>query len=908
MSADESINFDSLGYVRKVHHGDAELNADIKDEWDDFLREFGEIEEGDAPWGSTDRLTELMNDLDEYAEVFVASKQRGKDRKKPTIKSEETELSDLSVYDSYRRYGHLNADLDPLGLMKRGDEGNLLQSVSGSQIDSLRKVYCGSIGAEFMHLESKEEREWIATKMESKDYGEMITADEKRNILKDIVESEQFEQFLHTRFVGAKRFSGEGLESVVVCLEKILEKCAGNNCEEVVVGMAHRGRLNILSKVAKKEYAAIFYEFKGNVGFPSQYNIKGDVKYHMGHSSIREFNGQNIRITMCANPSHLEAVNPVASGFVRSRQDEIGDSDREKVVCVLLHGDASFAGQGVVYETIAGSNINGYRIGGTIHIICNNQIGFTAETHESRSTRYATDLAKYADSPIFHVNGYDPEAVFFVSNIALEYKNKFKKDVYIDVISYRKYGHNETDEPNFTQPNTYKFVRKMELLSNIYSKKIGVDKENIAENFVSFLEGELERAESYECNVDGIKIEKWKDIEAYGDHYEFSPETGVSETELLRMGKEIASEPQDIVLHKVVKKLILTRLGMLDSGEGIDWGLAEALSFASIAEDGIKFRLTGQDSIRGTFSHRHSMLSCQEKDNKCSIFRNLNHKNIEIVSSYLSEYAVMGFEYGYSVANPDCLAIWEGQFGDFVNGAQIVIDQFIASAETKWLQNSNLVLLLPHGYEGQGSEHTSGRMERFLQLAGENNMQIVNCTTPANYFHVLRRQNRVKYRKPLIVFTPKSLLRYKLAVSDLKDMGSGTSFLPVIEDKIEKNKVSKLILCTGKVYYDLLNERKDREDVSIVRLEQLYPFPSEILSEVISSYCNLNEVVWLQEEPKNMGGWQFINERITDVLKNIKGDINYPSFVGRGCAATPSTGYMSCHNKEQEELIAGVFS
>jgi 2-oxoglutarate dehydrogenase E1 component len=749
-----------------------------------------------------------------------------------------------------------------------------------------------------------------------------LTTEEKKTILEDITKVERFEQFLHVKYPGAKRFSAEGGESVFAAMEKIIERAANLGVREVVIGMPHRGRLNVLTKVMGRRYASLLSEFQGNQAhFSEDIDAAGDVKYHQGASSDRNFGGNKIHLSLSANPSHLEAVNPVVVGRVRAKQDIFKDTERSQVMSILLHGDAAFCGQGIVPETMALSDLDGYTTGGTVHIIVNNQIGFTTNPKNQRKSPYPTDVAKGAHAPIFHVNGDDPEAVVFVSKMAVEFRQEFKTDVVVDVFCYRRYGHNEGDEPFFTQPIMYEAIAKQPTPMNVYAQKLiseGVisegDFEKIKGDFHSFLEKEYNAAQNYSPDKADWLEGSWKGFENPDKGEKAAVDTGVELQTLKVLGTSLGSYPKGHNIHKKLERQMEAKKEMMKTGKDIDWAMGEALAYASLLQEGYPVRLSGQDSVRGTFSHRHSGLTDQVTEEKFFPLNNLGGKQarFEVIDSNLSEFAVLGFEYGYSLAEPKALVLWEAQFGDFSNGAQTMIDQFISSGESKWLRFSGLVMLLPHGYEGQGPEHSSARLERYLQLCGEDNMQVVNCTTPANFFHVLRRQIHRKFRKPLVVMTPKSLLRHKLCVSDLKDFAPKTHFKTVIgenEKLVEDSKVKRVVICSGKIYYELLEERtaKKINDIAIIRLEQYYPFPATDLLKELKAYKNA-DVVWCQEEPENMGAWTFVDRKIEAVLEKAGVKAKRPIYVGRKTAASPAAGYSKVHKKQQADVVSGALN
>ncbi len=726
---------------------------------------------------------------------------------------------------------------------------------------------------------------------------------------------ETFEQFLQSRFPGAKRFSIEGAENSIIAARKIIRELSESGVEDIVFGMPHRGRLSMLTKIFNKPYRSMLSEFQGNMAHPEHLDVSGDVKYHLGTSYDLKFdNGNKVHISLAANPSHLEAVNPVVAGKVRAKQDCFGDKDRVKAAGVLFHGDAAFAGQGVVMESLVLSELSGYNAGGTVHIVINNQVGFTATSEEARSGRYATEVAKTVKAPIFHVNGNCALEVAKASAIAAQYRNKFKKDIVIDLVCYRLHGHNEIDEPRFTQPSMYKKVDNLSTPSDIYAKEL-IEKNIIEESYVSEvkskyrkqLDKELEASKTYKPEKEEWFEGLWKGFVSYSETRGKDKKTGINKKTTEEIGKALINLPSDFKAHKTILKGFEKRTLSLSSGENIDWATGEALAIGSLLLEGTRVRLSGQDSQRGTFSHRHSVVTDQETGGKFTPLNNISkdQAHFEVINSCLSEYAVLGFEYGYSLVNPNNLVIWEAQFGDFSNGAQIVIDQFISSAEMKWMRASGLVMLLPHGYEGQGPEHSSARLERYLQLCAENNMQVVNCTTPANYFHALRRQIHRNYRKPLIVMSPKSLLRHPSAVSTIEEFGEGKEFSPILSDNRDNNKESKkLVLCSGKIYYELLEgvKKDNKKNVSIIRVEQYYPFPEKELLAELKKYTNAEELVWCQEEPRNMGAWYFIRPRIEQLMEKLK--IKKPlEYVGRGYSASTAAGYASVHNRRQKEII-----
>jgi 2-oxoglutarate dehydrogenase E1 component len=842
----------------------------------------------------------------------------------------------LMLIRAYRMRGHFHANLDPLGIEGQKNHEELdpksygfteadydrkifLDNVIGLEYGTLREItailqrtYCQTLGVEFMHISNGAQKAWIQERIEGPDKEISFTPEGRRAILMKLVEADGFEKFCDVKFTGTKRFGLDGGESLIPALEQIIKRGGSLGVKEIVVGMPHRGRLNVLTQVMGKPHRALFHEFKGGSANPDEVEGSGDVKYHLGASSDREFDQNKIHLSLTANPSHLEIVDPVVLGKVRAKQDQHGDPPEERisVLPLLMHGDAAFAGQGVVAECFALSDLKGYRTGGSIHFIVNNQIGFTTYPRYSRSSPYPSDVAKMIDAPIFHVNGDDPEAVVFAAKIAIEYRQKFHKPVVIDMFCYRRHGHNEGDEPAFTQPVMYKKIGGHQTTLDLYSKRL------IAENVISQadfdkaksdwrakLDTELDAGTSYKPNKADWMDGKWSGLKIAGEDEE--PRrgvTGVDVAKLREIGAKITSTPDGFRIHRTVQRFLDARSKAISSGEGIDWATSEALAFCTLMDEGHNIRLSGQDSERGTFSQRHSVLFDQEDESRYTPFNHLGEKQgrYEVINSLLSEEAVLGFEYGYTLAEPNTLTLWEAQFGDFANGAQVVFDQFISSGERKWLRMSGLVCLLPHGYEGQGPEHSSARLERFLQMCAEDNMQVVNPTTPANYFHMLRRQLKREIRKPLIVMTPKSLLRHKRAVSKLDQLGSGTSFHRVLFDDADKlqpdNKIRRVVLCSGKVYYDLFEEREKRgiDDVYLLRIEQLYPVPLKTLVQELTRFKGA-EFVWCQEEPRNMGGWHFIEPYLEWVLNQINAAHKRPRYAGRAASAATATGLMSKH-------------
>ena len=841
---------------------------------------------------------------------------------------------------AYRIAGHLKADLDPLKLTEEKYIPDLDPNTYGLKEDAmnkevfvdgvfginkiklseliqiLEKYYCGKIGAQFMHIQDKEQRDWIMDRIENIKPDEIFTDKGKKAILERLTAAEFFENFLDKKYTGTKRFGLEGGESLIPALEQILKYGGKNGIEEVVIGMPHRGRLNVLANFMGKPFSAIFSEFQGNASNPDDVQGSGDVKYHLGTSSDRNFENIKVHLSLTANPSHLEAVNPVVVGKVRAKQDQKKDVDRKKVVGLLMHGDAAFSGQGLVPETLDLSGLKGYKTGGTIHFIVNNQIGFTTNPTFSRSGPYCSDVALMVEAPIFHVNGDDPEAVVYATRVATEFRQKFNKDVVIDMFCYRRQGHNESDEPAFTQPLMYEKIRSHSTTRKIYAKKLVEEKvlensevEDLWNEWSEKLEKDLEAGKSFKPNKADWLEGSWSGFESKG-LIKPNTVTGLPLKTLKEFGVKLAEFPENFNINKKVHRVLQKRLKSISDGKDIDWACAESLAFASLLYEGKNIRLSGQDCGRGTFSQRHAILVDQKTEEKFSTLNNFlnNNSRVEIVDSPLSEAAVLGFEYGYTLADPNTLVLWEAQFGDFANGAQLIIDQFIVSGESKWLRMSGITILLPHGYEGQGPEHSSARIERFLQMAAEDNIQVVNCTTPANYFHVLRRQMLRKFRKPLIVFTPKSLLRNKEAVSKLDDMGETTRFKKIIVDGNNKN-IKKVVFCSGKIFYDI-NDKINNEQSSstlIIRIEQIYPFPMEILVDVIKE-CKDAKFFWCQEEPENMGAWSFVQPLLIKLLSVAKIKDLSIEYIGRKKSASTATGLFKKHLEEQNKIIENLLN
>ena len=833
----------------------------------------------------------------------------------------------LMLIRSYRVRGHLEAQLDPLGLQQIKPHAELdpaywgfteadmdrpifIDRVLGLDNPTLRQImqvlratYCGPIGVEFMHIQDPDQKSWIQRRIEGAPWVNAFDREGKRAILQHLTEAEGFEAFCARKYPGTKRFGLEGGESTIPALEEVIETCAKAGVNEIAIGMAHRGRLNVLVNVVKKPFAQVFSEFKGVAAHPDDVQGSGDVKYHLGTSADVEIAGRMVHLSLQPNPSHLEAVNPVVIGKVRARQDMAGDTKtRRSVMGILLHGDAAFAGQGLVYETMAMSQLIGYRTGGTIHIVTNNQIGFTTVPAHAYSGLYCTDIAKAVQAPILHVNGDNVEAVVFAARLCAEFRQEFATDVVLDIVCYRRHGHNEGDEPAFTQPIMYNRIREMRTTRTLYAERLAAEGSVPAEEsqamldaFNAQMEAAFQASQSFKPNKADWLEGHWSGLKAIGadDEVEQLHATAVPLDTLREVGQALARVPEGFAVNPKIARQLEAKKQAIDSGEGIDWATGEALAFGTLLLDGHRVRLSGEDVQRGTFSHRHCVLVDQTNQAEYAPLNNIRagQAKFEAFNSLLSEMGVLGLEYGYSLADPHTLVLWEAQFGDFANGAQVIIDQFIASAETKWLRMSGLVMLLPHGYEGQGPEHSSARPERYLQLCAERNMRVCNITTPANYFHALRRQLKANYRKPLVLFTPKSLLRHKLAVSSLAEFGPDSGFrylIPEVDALVPEEQVRRVVLCTGKVYYDLLQQRRDSkvQDVAILRLEQLYPFPANSFARALAPYRNA-EVVWCQEEPENMGYWAFLDRRIEKALAGLDIKAKRPVYSGRTEAGRP---------------------
>ena len=950
-------------YIEQMYEKFCNDPNQLPDSWKQYFDALGEEKElinketNGASWAPKKIKSNVDIDLDSY-EKFIPSNLSYSIEEK--IKKEKPQSSPIELEQStkdsvraimmiraYRIRGHLQADLDPLGLIKKEncpellpetygftendlDKKIFLDEVLGLKYATLREIleilnrtYCSNIGIEFMHMTDPEEKSWIQQRIEGKDKEIQFTERGRKAILNRLIEAEGFEKYLAKKYVGTKRFGLDGCESLIPAMEQIIKRGGALGCKEVKIGMPHRGRLNILTNVIQKPLKKIFKEFSGDPGIASG-GVSGDVKYHLGASANREFDNNLVHVSLTANPSHLEAVNPVVLGQVRAKQDYHDDAERNKVIPILLHGDAAFAGQGIVAECFAMSGLTGHNIGGTIHIIVNNQIGFTTQPEFSRSSPYPSEVAKMVQAPIFHVNGDDPEAVTYCAKVATEYRQKFKRDVVLDIFCYRKYGHNEGDEPSFTQPLMYKKIKEhpstlQKFADRLISEKV-LTKEEFEEEKNAYqkrLDEEFEASKSYISNEHDWFTGVWSKFTTELGH-DRRGDTGIEIEKIKNLGKKIAHIPEGFNAHKTISRIYDARSKMFETGKDFDWAMAETLAFASLVDEGYGVRLVGQDSVRGTFSQRHAAINDQVTGERYYPLKHISNEQgqVEIIDSLLSEMGVLGFEYGYSLTDPDTLVLWEAQFGDFANGAQVIFDQFISSGEKKWTRASGLVMLLPHGYEGQGPEHSSARLERYLQACAQENIQVVNCTTPANYFHVLRRQIHRTFRKPLVVFTPKSLLRHKRCISEIEDFTKQNSFHRVLSDRAEysaynliplakDDEIEKVILCSGKVYFDLVDERENLKanKVQIVRIEQLYPFPVKTLARHISRFKNAKKFVWCQEEPYNMGAWNHVEPYINRTLEYIKANSTKVIYTGRTPSASPATGFLKKHLAQQLEIV-----
>ncbi len=952
-------------YVEHLQARYADNPNSVSTDWQEFFRALAADpvdarREAEGPsWGRTDWPPVPNDDLTAALDGQWAEPEKQVEKLKEKAQANGAAISEgqvrqavldsiraLMLIRAYRIRGHLAADLDPLGLNAAQSHPELepenygfteadmdrpifLDQVLGLETATMREIvaivkrtYCGTFALQYMHISDPEEAGWLKERIEGLGKEIEFTKNGRKAILNKLVEAEGFEKFLHVKYMGVKRFGLDGGEALIPAMEQIIKRGGALGVKEIVIGMPHRGRLSVLANVLEKPFRAIFNEFQGGSFKPEDVEGSGDVKYHLGASSDREFDGNSVHLSLTANPSHLEAVNPVVIGKARAKQDQVYNRERTAVLPILLHGDAAFAGQGVVAECFGLSGLVGHRTGGTIHLIVNNQIGFTTAPHFSRSSPYPTDIALMVEAPIFHVNGDDPEAVVHAAKVATEFRQKFGKDVVLDMFCYRRFGHNEGIEPMFTNPVMYNTIKKHKSTLQLYTERLIKDGlipegeiEDMKAAFQAHLNEEFDAGSEFKPNKADWLDGRWSHLDKQGHEYERG-ETAIPKKTLAEIGKALSLKPADFKLHKTVEKLLDTKAEMFKTGKGFDWATAEAVAFGSLLTEGYPVRLSGQDSTSGTFSHRHSALIDQTNDNR---YYSLNHiregqAQYEVIDSMLSEYAVLGFEYGYSLAEPNALTMWEAQFGDFANGAQIMFDQFISSGERKWLRMSGLVMLLPHGYEGQGPEHSSARLERFLQMCAEDNWIVANCSTPANYFHILRRQIHRDFRKPLVLMTPKSLLRHKLAISDADDFTTGSSFHRVLWDDAEKghsdtklvadDKVKRVVMCSGKVYFDLLEERDARgiDDIYLMRIEQFYPFPAISLVKELERFKNA-DMIWCQEEPKNQGAWTFIEPNLEWVLNRIGAKIKRPTYVGRAASASPATGLAKQHKVQQDALI-----
>jgi len=970
MSSSKNLEYQKTSFLSKTNSSFIEemyfkfINQDksLPESWKRYFEDIGEdlnvvAKELNGPsWNSNKKkidVHKIQNNLDYESNVLEKNQNINSISEKEITKMNGQSIKAVSMIRAYRQRGHLIATLDPLEMreidyldelhpesygFKKEDYNNkiYLDGVINREYSSIReilsflkKTYCEKIGYEYMHISNPIERKWFRDRVEKDENRLQFTKNGKQAILNKLIQADVFEKFLHTKYVGTKRFGLDGGESLIPALEQIIKIGGQNNVIEVKIGMSHRGRLNVLANVLQKSYKRIFNEFAGEINISTEADTAGDVKYHLGASSNREFDGNSVHVSLTDNPSHLEAVNPVVLGQTRAKQFFHNDKERKKVIPILIHGDAAFAGQGVVAECFAMSGLPGHNTGGTIHFIINNQIGFTTSPRFARSSPHPSDVSKMVDAPIIHVNGDDPEAVVYAARIAAEFRLKFNRDVVIDLVCYRRFGHNEGDEPSFTQPLMYKKIKTHPSTVKVYGNKLvnenfmsTEDLNNQIKDFKELLEDQFKNAKNYKPKIEWFegtwsryKPKKGKDKRGV---------TGYSTKRLKEISDKVHSIPEKINAHKTIIKIFKSRKDIVNNGDGIDWSTAETLAFGSLLEEGYPVRLVGQDTGRGTFSQRHSVLRNQIDNTRYIPLNNItdNQKNFEVVDSFLSELAVLGFEYGYSLVEPNTLTLWEAQFGDFANGAQVIIDQFIASGERKWSRASGLVMLLPHGYEGQGPEHSSARLERFLQLCSNDNMQVMNCTTPANYFHALRRQMHREFRKPLIIMTPKSLLRNKFCTSKLDDFSKNNSFHRVLWDhaidpksngfiKLKKSsEIKKVVLCSGKVYFDLLSarEKQKRNDVILLRIEQLYPFPVKSLVKEIKPFAKNAKFYWCQEEPKNMGAWFSVRDYIQWTLDHINAKNSKISYIGRSPDATPATGYARRHLAQQEEIINKIFN
>jgi 2-oxoglutarate dehydrogenase E1 component len=926
-------------FIQELYRKYLRNPQDVSQQWHDYFQEVGDdfaslAEDFDGASWKKDKLkvigTSSTNVLNQNS------------MDKAIIHAKYDDKAIRLIYN-YRKYGIYAANIDSLGLTEKLShptlslshynfsdadldkpvdipyESNFSNLTPNQIITKLHKIYSNNIAYEFEYISSLEEKTWLRNKIENQDHNlSIISNEDKKQALNHLHRASSFEQMLHKKFPGAKRFSVEGGDVVIPVLEKIIGLSGEQKINNIELGMAHRGRLNVLTNICHKPYHQMIAEFKGASSIPSEYQVSGDVKYHMGAATDRFYGEHKLHISLAYNPSHLEAVNPVVLGKVRAKQDLEQDLNRKNTLPILIHGDAAFIGQGSVAETLNMSYVDSFFVGGSIHLIINNQIGFTANSNDSRSTKYCSDIAKFIEAPIIHVNGEDVNAVLYATIIAFEYNRKFSKDVVLDINCYRKYGHNEGDEPNYTQPLMYNIIKKIKPLDLKYADELIAQKVINQEDFSKIKQDRQKELEEAFIKSDEFKADKphafedkWAGFTTKRKSKKSDVKTGLDKKYLSNLVKKLLSVPENFAVNPKIKKQYLLKEKIFSEGKNIDWALGESLAFASLLEEGFPVRITGQDAKRGTFSHRHSVLRDTNNEQEYVALNHLSDNQIAqylATDSVLSEFAVLGYEYGYSLATPKTLCIWEAQFGDFANGAQIIIDQFLISGEEKWLRLSGLVLLLPHGFEGQGPEHSSARLERFLQSCAQDNMQVANCTTPANFYHILRRQLHRNYRKPLVIMSPKSLLRHKLATSTIAEFHTNTEFLPVIADQggnlLTQKQVRKLIFCSGKVYYDLYEARlaKKINDIALVRVEELYPLPEELLMKEIKKYPNA-QIIWCQEEPENMGAWNFIDRKLEKIILKSCVKAKTIDYVGRDEAASPATGYASIHKKEQEDLI-----
>ncbi|GLQ34519.1 2-oxoglutarate dehydrogenase subunit E1 [Amylibacter marinus] len=966
MHASSFLQGHNSEYIEQLYARYMADPSSVDPTWIDFFKSLDDAPEdvaagaAGAPWSRSDwppqKADELTAALDgQWAEapakigekIASAAKADGQNLSSDDIQNAAIDsMRALMIIRAYRIRGHLIADLDPLDMRAKDPHPELdpefygfkeidmdrpifLDNVLGMKsasmrqiIEKLRKTYCGTFALQYMHLSNPEEAGWLKERIENYDKEGFFTTQGRKAILNKMVEAEGFEKFCHVKYSGTKRFGLDGGEALIPAMEQIIKRGGALGVKDIIIGMPHRGRLNVLVNVMSKPYRAIFNEFLGGSYKPDDVEGSGDVKYHLGASSDREFDGNSVHLSLTANPSHLEAVNPVVLGKARAKGDQMG-RNRNAVMPILLHGDAAFAGQGVIAECFGLSGLKGHKTGGTIHIVVNNQIGFTTSPHKSRSSPYPTDISFMVEAPIFHVNGDDPEAVVHAAKVATEFRQKFEKDVVIDIFCYRRFGHNEGDEPMFTQPTMYKKIKSHPTSLTLYTQRLVRDGlipegeiEDMKTAFQMRLNEEFEAGKAFKPNKADWLDGRWSHLQSKDPEYQRG-KTHITEKRFKEVGAALTKLPEGWAPHRTIQRILNAKEDMISSGTGIDWATAEALAFGTLQVEGFPVRLSGQDCTRGTFSHRHSGILDQNTGLKHYPLNNIRpdqEGHYEVIDSMLSEYAVLGYEYGYSLAEPNALTLWEAQFGDFANGAQIMIDQFISSGESKWLRMSGLVMLLPHGFEGQGPEHSSARPERFLQMCAEDNWVIANCTTPANYFHILRRQMHRPYRKPLVIMTPKSLLRHKGAVSTMDEFTGKSSFHRILWDDAERgnsdtklvsdSKIKRVVVCSGKVYYDLLEERDKRgiTDIYLMRLEQLYPYAKDAMREEFTRFKNA-EFVWCQEEPKNQGAWLYINPHIENALIEAKCKKTRPTFAGRAPASAPATGLAAKHKIEQAALV-----